>query len=435
MVCRPNRPTPPRLFGLPLLHHQPRHPQPQPHRRRHPHRHRQRPQLPRQRARRTHRPANALPPPACRTTKPRRLANPHRRPARAKPQPQPDFRVEPHPTAQHHPHPAPTARPHPQPNPRCRPPPHRRPSPRPRHPQHSKNLDTARHHQLLGQPHRRRPRRATAPTVPPRPPARQRAARHRRHHHPAVFRLPAARAHQPLLRIRRRTRPNPPPAPTATRQPLPPHPHHPRRALPLRHPRLATRPSLPPCQRPQPTLYRAQQPDQRPRWRKAHRSLCRPRHPPSPRPVFRLPLPARQHHPAAALHPLARTHVHPIRKCPCRAQHRPMRQPPIPLRPTNRTARQPHRPPPSPATRLRQPTRPQPRTRHTKNPHAAAPHHIGSLKPQMEWRRLVVNGNVLTMPNRISGCLIAQAIGSLKPSQTQVGQAFMPDAVMLWRIK
>ncbi|WP_289004888.1 hypothetical protein [Kingella oralis] len=53
----------------------------------------------------------------------------------------------------------------------------------------------------------------------------------------------------------------------------------------------------------------------------------------------------------------------------------------------------------------------------------------------MEWRRLVVNGNVLTMPNRISGCLIAQAIGSLKPSQTQVGQAFMPDAVMLWRIK
>ena len=60
---------------------------------------------------------------------------------------------------------------------------------------------------------------------------------------------------------------------------------------------------------------------------------------------------------------------------------------------------------------------------------------VGSLKPQMEWRRLVVNGNVLTMPNRISGCLIAQAIGSLKPSQTQVGQAFMPDAVMLWRIK
>ncbi|WP_369583980.1 hypothetical protein [Kingella oralis] len=53
----------------------------------------------------------------------------------------------------------------------------------------------------------------------------------------------------------------------------------------------------------------------------------------------------------------------------------------------------------------------------------------------MKRQRLIANGNVLTVPNRISGCLIAQAIGSLKPSQTQVGRAFMPDAVMLWRIK
>ena len=169
MVCRSHPPAPPRLFRLPLLHHQPRRPQPQPHRRRHPHRHRQRPKLPWQRTRPAHRPANTPPTPACPSPKPRRLANPHRHPTRPKPQPKPDFRMEPHPAAQHRPHPAPTTRHHPTPHPRCPPPPHPCPSPRPSRSQYTKNLGAARHHQLLGQPHRCRPRRATAPTACARP--------------------------------------------------------------------------------------------------------------------------------------------------------------------------------------------------------------------------------------------------------------------------